>query len=69
MLESDIASDNFSISIYSMNGELLLKDKRKVERGINDFSIDLNQLLSGVYLIQAEIDGICSKVDKLIILK
>jgi len=69
IFDSDVNSNDFSISIYSINGELLLKEHQNVMKGFNEFTINLNGLNSGIYLIQAELNGICSKTDKLIIVK
>ena len=69
IFDSDVNSNDFSISIYSINGELLLKEHQNVMKGYNEFTINLNGLSSGIYLIQAELNGICSKTDKLIIVK
>jgi hypothetical protein len=69
IFESDVNSNNFSISIFSINGELLLKEKISVVKGNNEFTINLKNINSGIYLIQAELNGICSKTDKLIIVK
>ena len=69
IFDSDVNSKNFSISIFSITGELLLKEFIKVVKGYNEFTIDLKNINSGIYLIQAELNGICSKTDKLIIVK
>jgi hypothetical protein len=69
IFDSDVNSNNFSISIFSINGELLLKEKISVVKGNNEFTINLKNINSGIYLIQAELNGICSKTDKLIIVK
>ena len=69
IFDSDVNSNNFSISIFSIHGELLLKEFKNVVKGNNEFTIDLKNINSGIYLIQAELNGICSKTDKLIIIK
>lgn len=69
IFDSDVNSNDFSISIYSINGELLLKENQNVTKGYNEFTINLKNINSGIYLIQAELNGICSKTDKLIIVK
>jgi photosystem II stability/assembly factor-like uncharacterized protein len=69
IFDSDVNSNNFSISIFSINGELLLKELQNVVKGNNEFTINLKNINTGIYLIQAELNGICSKTDKLIIVK
>ncbi len=69
IFDSDVNSSNFNISIYSITGQLLLKDNRNVLKGNNEFTIPLNNLNTGIYIIQAELNGICSKTDKLIIVR
>jgi hypothetical protein len=69
IFDSDVSSNNFSISIFSITGELLLKEKISVVKGNNEFTINLKNINTGIYLIQAELNGICSKTDKLIIVK
>ena len=69
IFDSDVSSNNFSISIFSITGELLIKENINVVKGLNEFTINLKNINSGIYLIQAELNGICSKTDKLIIVK
>lgn len=69
IFDSDVNSNNFSISIFSITGQLLLKENINVIKGYNEFTINLYGLNSGIYIIQAELNGICSKTDKLIIVK
>ncbi len=69
IFDSDVNSNNFNISIYSISGQLLLKENKNVIKGNNEFSININDLSTGIYIIQAELNGICSKTDKLIIVR
>ncbi len=69
IFDSDVNSNNFNIFIYSITGQLLLKENKNVIKGNNEFSININNLSTGIYIIQAELNGICSKTDKLIIVK
>jgi len=69
IFDSDVSSNNFSISIFSITGELMIKENINVTKGYNEFTINLQNINSGIYLIQAELNGICSKTDKLIIVK
>ena len=54
---------------YGWTDNGIIKKQIKVVKGNNEFSINLYGLNSGIYLIQAELNGICSKTDKLIIVK
>ncbi len=69
IFDSDVNSNNFNISIYSITGQLLLKENKNVIKGNNEFSININNLNTGIYIIQSELNGICSKTNKLIIVK
>lgn len=69
IFDSDVSSNNFSISIFSITGELMIKENINVTKGYNEFTINLKNINSGIYLIQTELNGICSKTDKLIIVK
>lgn len=49
---------------WTVNG--IIKKQIKVVKGNNEFTINLTGFSTGIYLIQAELNGICSKTVKLI---
>lgn len=69
VLVDESNASNISINIYNLAGELIANLDRKIELGMNNYDIDINNYLSGTYLYSITIDGINVKSGKFNIVK
>jgi hypothetical protein len=66
---SNIKTENCNIAIYNILGQPLINSIYNLKKGINDFSLNIDNLNSGMYIIQVNVDGIIQKTEKFIIVK
>jgi hypothetical protein len=66
---SNIKTENCNIAIYNILGQSLINNSYNLKKGMNDFSLNIDDLNSGMYIIQVNVDGIVQRTEKFIILK
>jgi hypothetical protein len=58
-----------NLSIFSLQGELLMSNDFSIKKGVNEFILNLSRLSTGMYLIRYSPDGVYRNTEKLIIVK
>jgi len=66
---SRLISKNVKISISNLRGENILNKDATLNKGINQLEIPTNNLLTGIYFLSINIDGILYKTEKITILR
>jgi len=68
-IESDIASDDLNISISSLQGFNLVSNKFRLQKGENQYQIQTQKLITGIYFISLQVNGLLLKTEKFILIR
>jgi hypothetical protein len=68
-IESDMASDDLIISVSSLHGFNLLSNKFRLKKGENQYQIQTQNLVTGIYFICVQLNGLILKTEKFIIIR
>ena len=69
MKNSEFESNDLNISIHSLQGQSIIENYYNLYKGKNHYHLHINELNSGFYFINFQIDGTIMKSEKIIIVR
>lgn len=68
IFNSNISSGNGNVAVLNINGQVLTSMPTSVQKGLNEVSLDLSNLSTGIYFVQIAVDNFIS-TQKLVVVK
>ena len=68
-IKSDIASEDLNIYVSSLQGFNLLSNKLRLKKGENQYQIQTQNLITGIYFISIQVNSLLFKTEKIIIIR